>query len=279
MKQEKCYKCGENATSREHVPPLCIFPERKDIPSYDFRKNLITVPSCDKHNSKKSKDDEFLLASLTGWIGNNIIAYLHNSTKVRRLFERHGESFINVISRDPKPLTIVAKNGNIFPVFSGMPNVKRLNKCFEHIACGLYYHEFKEVFIGECKVIPAFINFKDDNIKNTIQVLKRRSAFDEEKIQKKGSNSQIFQYWFFEPDIYGLIGMKMTFFNGSEIYVCFRKKETPRPYDLISELIKSGLKVSVEFPDGKPPVEFNKKSYLLIFILVSLQHITQLCLY
>ena len=55
---DKCYYCGEPAMSEEHVPPKCLFPEQKDT-GKDYRKNLITVPSCDKHNAGKSCDDEF----------------------------------------------------------------------------------------------------------------------------------------------------------------------------------------------------------------------------
>jgi hypothetical protein len=53
-----CYMCDSPETSREHAPPLCFFPETKDV-GRDLRRNLVTVPSCDVHNSKKSKDDEF----------------------------------------------------------------------------------------------------------------------------------------------------------------------------------------------------------------------------
>ena len=56
-----CYMCTSAATSVEHVPPRCLFPEQKDLPiGVDLRKQLITVPSCDIHNSRKSKDDEYL---------------------------------------------------------------------------------------------------------------------------------------------------------------------------------------------------------------------------
>ena len=55
-----CYMCDEESTSSEHVPPKCLFPEQKDLPEgVDLRKSLITVPSCDLHNSKKSNDDEY----------------------------------------------------------------------------------------------------------------------------------------------------------------------------------------------------------------------------
>ena len=44
-----CYMCEKESTSSEHVPPKCLFPEKKDLPDgVDLRKSLITVPSCDE---------------------------------------------------------------------------------------------------------------------------------------------------------------------------------------------------------------------------------------
>ncbi len=88
MEQETCYMCDAVAISREHVPPKCIFPELKDLPDKDFRKSLITVPSCYEHNSKKSKDDEFLMVSLAGIFGNNSIGFKHKFSKVDRAIKR-----------------------------------------------------------------------------------------------------------------------------------------------------------------------------------------------
>ena len=54
---ETCYYCGKPATSREHAPPRSFFPDSSKL-------NLITVPSCDIHNGRKSKDDEYVRALL-----------------------------------------------------------------------------------------------------------------------------------------------------------------------------------------------------------------------
>src|SRR5262245_2453835 len=62
-KQASCYMCDAPETSREHAPPLCLFPQFKEF-GRNLRRNLITVPSCDAHNSAKSKDDEFFRAVL-----------------------------------------------------------------------------------------------------------------------------------------------------------------------------------------------------------------------
>lgn len=70
-----CYFCNLPGTTDEHVPPRAIFPAQKDFPGENHRLDLITVPSCTEHNSGKSDDDEFLLVSLAGIIGNNSIGY------------------------------------------------------------------------------------------------------------------------------------------------------------------------------------------------------------
>ena len=61
--------CDAPATSREHVPPKCIFPDDAHL-----RKNLIKVPSCDAHNLRKSKDDELLRHVLACAPANNDLA-------------------------------------------------------------------------------------------------------------------------------------------------------------------------------------------------------------
>ena len=72
--------CHDEACSVEHVPPRALFPEQKDIGNPDFRRNLITVPSCAKHNMGKSGDDEFLMVSLSGLIRSHPVTDPHKFT-------------------------------------------------------------------------------------------------------------------------------------------------------------------------------------------------------
>jgi hypothetical protein len=51
--QKRCYACQRLASTVEHVPPKCFFPEA-------LRTNLITVPSCARHNNDNSKDVEYV---------------------------------------------------------------------------------------------------------------------------------------------------------------------------------------------------------------------------
>src|SRR6266576_4429106 len=95
VSSSKCYMCDKPATSHEHVPPKCIFPERKDTGGEDLRDQLMTVPSCDEHNTRKSKDDEFLMVSLAGILGNNSIGYRQKFTKVNRAIRNTSGRLLN----------------------------------------------------------------------------------------------------------------------------------------------------------------------------------------
>jgi hypothetical protein len=140
---DKCYKCGADATSREHVPPLCIFPEQKDIP-IDYRQKLITVPSCNEHNQKKSNEDEFFMMSITPCIGNNLIGLYQTRTK--RAFEKKQPQFIERILKGVELISLDENSDEKHPVWFGAMDKGRMDKCVELIASGLYYHEYKNIF-------------------------------------------------------------------------------------------------------------------------------------
>ena len=249
-----CYRCGGKATSKEHVPPQCFFPEGKDIGFDLFRLNLITVPSCYKHNGKKSKDDEFLLAAIAGVVGNNPIGFFHNRTKVKRIFDLNGPNFIHTITRNPKD-HIWQSEGINYPVTLGNPHYSRMEECFENIAYGLYYHEFKEVFEGEILKFLMFLRYPNEFMEKKKAVIKKRWEYEPKK-KVKGSNPEVFKYQFGEKDEWGFITMKMTFYEGTDIFICYKSKDSELPYHLGFELINSGVKGVIEFPDGEN-IEFN----------------------
>lgn len=97
--------CDKEATTVEHVPPKCLFPEFKDA-GEDLRVNLITVPSCDDHNGKKSRDDEFLMVSLAGLIGNNSIGFQHYHGKIQRALKRTSQRLLDDVFLSKKTYRI-----------------------------------------------------------------------------------------------------------------------------------------------------------------------------
>lgn len=54
-KIQDCYCCDAKVTSPEHVPPKCLFPKANGGAGSYLQESLITVPSCDLHNSKNRK--------------------------------------------------------------------------------------------------------------------------------------------------------------------------------------------------------------------------------
>lgn len=254
MKKKKanrnCYMCGQPATSKEHVPPLCLFPEEKDIKTSIFRNNLITVPACELHNSKKSKDDEFLMACLAGIVGNNVIGFIHAQTKVKRALERSGNDLLHVLMTEFQPVITKARYGDMMNVIVGRPDMHRLYSCFEHIAHGLYYHKFGVQFEGRCHIIMDFITYSDADAENYKLVCRKRFELEPQRPKKEGSNPEIFRYEFLEPDEFGLIAMHMTFYDGAKVFIAFQGKDAQEPKNLLTELISAGLPMTIAFPDG-----------------------------
>ncbi|MDD3415257.1 MAG: hypothetical protein PHY47_14805 [Lachnospiraceae bacterium] len=220
---EYCYWCEKVATSREHVPPKCIFPEKKDIESVfgqNFRKDLITVPSCDEHNLKKSNDDEYLMAVLSGRVGNNGIAYVHNATKVNRTRKRNTQLL------DVKESGFVNSEKNKYPVEVITLDNYRLIHSFEAIGRALFYHEFEKRFEGECKFISdIFVDFNKHSEKQfmteSYSILQKDRNYWKTGI--KAENPRIFVYQFSEIDGFGTRTLYLRFFEKTEIFVIMRE--------------------------------------------------------
>jgi len=242
--------CGAPATSREHIPPLCLFPEEKDVQTSMFRNNLITVPSCDLHNAKKSKDDEFLMANLAGIVGNNVIGFIHMQTKVKRALERKGNNFLDAIMKDRLQSNLKGSSGKTYPVLIGKPDLPRLHSCFKHIAHGLYRHKFGSRFEGTSHILIDFVTYESEKAETYKLLCRKRFEMEPQKLQTEGNTPEIFKYEFFDPDEFGLIAMKMTFYNGAVVFVSFQPTTAKEPQNLMTELIKSGIPLSVFFDDG-----------------------------
>lgn len=231
--EETCYWCGKKATSKEHVPPKCLFPENKDIKdiySKTFRKNLITVPSCDKHNLAKSNDDEYLMACLSAKVGNNGIAFIHTQTKVARTIKRNPRLF-DILKED-----IITIYNQHFPVSIVNIDNYRLLHSFEAISRALYFYEFKKPFNGICKIIPTFLGNYSGNKRWNMLCNFCESEANKESINwiEKGENPEIFKYKLGPEDELGCRLLKMTFYNSSNVYVSFANPKAVKTLNLKS---------------------------------------------
>jgi hypothetical protein len=249
--RERCYFCGKPATSSEHVPPKCVFPEQKDLPEEDYRKNLITVPSCDEHNAAKSRDDEFLMACLAPVVGNNGTGFLHTNTKLARSHVRN-PCLMSDIMRDPKPLDLVTTDGTTFPVLVGRPDMERLCRTLQAVARGLFFHTHRKRFKGKVTVIPSFVKFPPGKTMSIVQLIAQR-MIDQDRTawQTYGDNPRIFTYQFGPVDQFGMTPMVMNFYSRAEVLAAFQPKGVHLPHKNVFDATPDNpIDIEITLGDG-----------------------------
>ena len=199
MTKKTCYMCDNGATSREHVPPKCLFPEKKDLPKgFNFRKNLISVPSCDEHNSHKSLDDEYLMFVLvTNFFGNDQ-KWQHFESKVMRAINRKPHVFQKFLNNQFPATLIPGITGEVLRSLVYQVDKERFNRVVIQVAHGIYFHHTREKWNGKCKIFtPAMMVGVGDNRIELNEVLQEcgndlRQLFSNTK--KYGANPEIFSY-------------------------------------------------------------------------------------
>lgn len=128
-----CYMCDSLATSNEHAPPKCFFPEA-NAAGQDLRRNLITVPACDAHNAAKSKDDEYLRAIILLASGSSSkIAKDHFFDKLIRAARRRPSAH-SVFTR---PIGLRLDMGEMLEI-----DLDRFNRCISAIASAIFFDKY-----------------------------------------------------------------------------------------------------------------------------------------
>lgn len=186
--------CDQPMTSREHVPPKCIFPELDDSGGVDYRKNMIRVPSCDLHNSAKSKEDEFFLIYMAANAHANGVGHMHQNTKLSRILERTPHVFAMMMST-AMPAMVKDLDGNLQETCAFHIDVERFMVQFDHIARGIFFHHFGSKAPGQITIIPiegllATTEKANDFIRSTGTISK--DLFD--GFFKNGANPDVFYY-------------------------------------------------------------------------------------
>lgn len=242
--------CEEIASSQEHVPPRNLFPKSCDVNGVDYRKDLITVPSCQLHNSDKSHDDEFLMISLAGIIGNNSVGYIHRFGKVDRAIRRRAGSLLNAIFKKRQHIQQIEIEENKFiEIIWGTPDVERLHKCFDHIARGLFFHNFNIRFQGNTKVHLGYLHYEHPSPRNFTQFIKDKVEIELKDTLRCGANQDVFFYQFTDKDKFNFFLIRLCFYGGLNTYVAFLPDDVETPKNLAFELINRGVKTIVKLDD------------------------------
>ncbi len=216
----------------------------------------MAIPSCDLHNLAKCHDDEFLMVSLAGIIGNNSIGYRHKLGKVDRAIRRSSNRLLDKVLIKKKEVHRIQMEENKFiEVIWGTPDVKRLIKCFEHIAYGLHFHHFNSPFHGRVHVHLGFLKYDGGNPQTWNQFVKRGTEIELEGKPHYGLNPGVFTYQVTDTDRFGLFLFRLCFYGGLNIYAAMWPSTSSTPCNLAMDLMNRGMKTIITLGDER--YEFN----------------------
>lgn len=218
-----CYMCDLEATTVEHAPPKCLFPERKDAPSQkDYRKNLVTVPSCEEHNTATSRDDEYLLYMLSASITSSDVGLNQFLTKVKRAAER-SPALASSMLTSTDPVKIFHEDTQEWKDAYGIQlQANRLDSVLIKIAYALYFHEIGKKFAGRVKVVTGFTLYNDRSLNSAIEPAFSVSEGFFSQHEAKGDNPDVFFYRLEEGP--NTATMLMNFYGTSKVLVQFDKR-------------------------------------------------------
>ena len=214
---QRCYLCGAPATSNEHVPPTCLFPEKKDLDNgIDYRKNLITVPSCDAHNSLKSKNDEYLQLILIHGYFNNKAGREHFSSKFVRALTRR-PAMLAALYENITPVTV-----DTDPTLAVDIDRKRFNRALVYVCQGVCYSHTGKPWQKEIEIhTPILLVMNDreaDRINTLVTKLCKAVIGCLKNTEKCGENPDIFWYQFLVDELKDRMLCRMVFYGGFEVF-------------------------------------------------------------
>lgn len=214
--------CDQIKTTRDHIPPICFFPEEKDIPKdKDYRKNLITVPACEEHNLKTSKDDEYIWAVIAFHWQNHPEVQEYSVKKIRRALSRNKKFFDLFFGEKNSRKFFSYKRENLVSI--GL-DVNRFKSAMQKIARGIYYDHFEQKWNGEITIfsrslmaISPVSNPVYNEMFRIAEIARRLIIFQ----QKQGENSDIFYYQISQENLLSPPIFRLVFYGGFEVSAFF----------------------------------------------------------
>lgn len=145
-----CFQgCAKEGKIKEHIPPRAFFPK-------DQREQLITVRSCKDHNTDKSGDDLYALAQICLNSSPRNRAREVFMTCIAPQLGFNEDAFRKLLIRDSEPL----ENGTV----KYRVDVRRLDKFFNALSCGLIYHVAKEQLPQNFSMGNIYHNLIDESL-------------------------------------------------------------------------------------------------------------------
>ncbi len=225
--EKTCYMCEKLATSVEHIPPQCLFPEQKDLPDgIDLRKQLLTVPACDEHNSKKSQDDEYLLYSLVMLINSNKMARNQYFSKMKRAIKRN-PSLLKKFTDAASPVKMQnSQTGAISNTCAFHLEEDRFDGIIDRLGRALYYKHFNEKWYNHIKYQAEYLLAtidpkKSEELNKPIQEISEQADGWFSNSKYYGENPEVFKYQVLEGNQSKM--MRLHFYEGCRLLLIFKQ--------------------------------------------------------
>ena len=145
---KKCIYCGGKADTKEHIPPKCLFIQRRGI-------QFITVPSCKSCNQSFTLDEEIFRAFLVHMTTDkSLTANALFNTKIKR----------SIINRPNMAKKVMEKMSLVDCYHGGIylgkktaikledSDWQRYYNVLNKIIKGLFFNEYKKIIPLNCKI-------------------------------------------------------------------------------------------------------------------------------
>jgi len=174
-----CYACNAQATSAEHAPPRCFFPQG--------RSDLIQVPACPIHNQAKSNDDEYVACCIAmNTEGSAIATDLFQGPRLRAMSRREAKLGKRIFTTARSVMTL-ERNHTLAISYE----VPRINRVIEYTARALYFHHTRHKWPTECTVVCPRLQ-RDSGAIELFQQSAQLSAGMEELRVRRDPNGQVY---------------------------------------------------------------------------------------
>jgi hypothetical protein len=214
-----CYMCNASATSAEHAPPRCIFPRRRDTPGgLNYRLDLITVPSCDKHNCEKSADDEYLMQMLSMSLGLNSVAKDFFDSKVNRSIKRNTRLH-RELEASARPVRIHDIETGVWSTATSMEiDLDRMHGVIEMNAHAIYFHHCHRRLERPIVIYSNFsLSMKGPEYNDWINDIFVTAESQLSGVEAHGKNPEVFFYRVGVVD--GAEVMEFTYYGSSKALI------------------------------------------------------------
>lgn len=206
--------CTDRGTTREHAPPFSFFPE-------GYRENLITVPSCPKHNNHNSKDVEYVRNIIVTSIQANEVG-LALVDKVMRSFTR-SPALVRQTFKKLRVIKIGEEETGITVI--DMPRFKSI---MEAMAYAFYYRDFGVTYPGNWRIYAISLETERifDGLPDEKTGILKIGFSRLETIDRDSRYPEVFKYAIYQEDLVRLV-YKFVFYENFVVYAMGISKNLP----------------------------------------------------